>query len=162
MMRHAAMLAMAALLVLAACASAEIPLGRPSPTDGVEARPLPSPSPAIVPSASRRPGPTCPRAVQAEIDAAPEGGEVLLPPCVIRETLRVARPMTLRGVAGTEIRGSDVWTDWRRDGALWRSTLELPEMPAHGECVPGTTRCLWPEEVFRDGVALLQVEATRS
>src|SRR5262245_37225205 len=105
------------------------------------------------------PGETCPAPVQPELDAAPEGATVVLPPCVIRETLAVTRPMTLRGVPGTEVRGSDVWTDWERDGGGWRSAQALPAMPAHGECLPGTTRCLEPEQVVRDGLPLEQVDA---
>jgi parallel beta-helix repeat protein len=150
MMRLSAILCIAAVVLLAG-APGSVGDHPPTARTAVVAT-------AVSPAPTTPPGSTCPGSVQGEIDAVPAGGEVLLPPCVIRETLSVARPMTLRGVAGTEIRGSDVWTDWRADGGAWRSTLVLPVMPAHGECVPGTTRCLLPEEVFRDGVALLQVD----
>ncbi len=99
----------------------------------------------------------CPASVQPLIDAAAPGGVVTLPACVARETLHVDKAVTLLGAPGAEIRGSDVWSEWQRDGETWTSGRSVPALAAHGSCREGTSRCLWPEQVFLDGVPLLQL-----
>ena len=138
------------MAVLAACAAWPGPGGRDTGLPSLDLTPNPS--------AAGTTEESCHQSVQPLIDAAPDGAVVTLPACVIRETLRIPRPMTILGVAGSEIRGSDIWADWQPVGATWRSSKALPAMPAHGVCVPGTSRCLQPEEVFRDGIALRQVD----
>ena len=101
----------------------------------------------------------CPTSLQPLIDAAAPGDAFSLPACIARETLQVDKPVTLVGVAGGEIRGSDVWTDWYPDGGTWTSALGVPPLAAHGSCRRGTDRCLLPEQVFIDGVAQLQLAA---
>lgn len=79
-------------------------------------------------------------------------------PCIYREQVVIDKPLTLRGRPGSEIRGSEVWIDWEERSNLWRSEERLPEFPQTAvECMPGTDRCLWPEQVFFDGEPLLQV-----
>lgn len=99
----------------------------------------------------------CGSSLQPMIDAAAPGATISLPACVARETLRLDKPVTLIGRSGTEIRGSDVWTAWQRNGATWISDQAVPALHAHGSCREGTSRCLWPEQVFVDGVPLEQV-----
>jgi parallel beta-helix repeat protein len=51
-----------------------------------------------------------------------------------------------------------VWGRWEPEETLWRSENTLPEFPqTEVECIPGTQRCLWPEQVFFDGAPLQQV-----
>jgi hypothetical protein len=79
-----------------------------------------------------------------------------VPACVYRERVIIHKPITLDARPGAEIRGSDVWTGWKRSGSYW---LEgpLPTFTAHGMCSGGEHRCLWPEQVFFDGEPLEQV-----
>ncbi len=104
--------------------------------------------------------PTCTSSLQAEIDAASPGSTVVAAPCIYREQLVINKPIILRGQSGSEIRGSEVWGEWEQVGKLWRSASSLPEFPqTEVECMPGTKRCLWPEQVFFDGEPLRQVAA---
>jgi len=100
---------------------------------------------------------TCDGSLQDKIDAAPPGATVKADPCVYRETIIIDKPITLQGQPGAEIRGSDVWMNWRREGDYWRHGT-VPNFPSKEEpCMPGTSRCLWPEQVFFDGKPLRQV-----
>ena len=139
----------------------------PSPTQGTST-PSPTPTNVVSPvgTASAPPPPATQKAtvdcgvpLQSLVDQAPPGGVVVVPPCIYRETVVVDKPLTLRGQPGAEIRGSDVWSDWTVDGRVWVSSLSVPVFPAHGECQPGTQRCLWPEQVFMNGSPLTQVAA---
>jgi len=99
---------------------------------------------------------TCTTSLQSLIDAAPAGSTLDLPACIFRARATVAKALTIRGVAGTEIRGSDVWTAWTQVGTTWVGGT-LPTFFVYGSCRSGTSRCQWPEQVFFDGVALRQV-----
>lgn len=131
--------------------------------------PLPSPSLASAPPASRplssgqmlaRSGAAassvCGGPLQAMVDAAAPGSVVSVPACVYRETVTVTKPLTLAAEPGAEIRGSDVWADWTRRGRYW-TNLGAPAFYGHGECRKGVKRCLWPQQVFVDGWPLQQV-----
>jgi hypothetical protein len=101
---------------------------------------------------------TCEDSLQAKIDATGPGGTVrLAEDCVYREALTVSKPITLRGPG--EIRGSDVWAGWNKNGSEWTSDQAVPgfSMLARFQCAEGTERCLWPEQVFVDGEPLKQV-----
>jgi len=105
--------------------------------------------------------------LQVRVDAAPAGATVDLPDgCVYREAVEIDKPITLIGGPGVEIRGSDVWGEWSKEGAYWRSGRSVPGFEAITEitdpqhpypCKDGTSRCKWPEQVFLDGQPLLQV-----
>lgn len=101
----------------------------------------------------------CDESLQSLVDAAVPEDTVEAPGgCVYRETVTVDKPLTLKAGSGAEIRGSDVWsTGWTRSGSYWVSEGDLPSFYAHGECKTGTSRCLWPEQVFFDGEPLAQV-----
>lgn len=104
--------------------------------------------------------PTCPGSLQAKIDAAVPGSTVnLADNCVYRETLTADRPLTLDGGGGGAVRGSDVWRDWRKNGAGWTSVKAVPslEAPDRYRCEGPDRRCGWPEQVFVDGRPLTQV-----
>ncbi len=105
------------------------------------------------------PNDVCADSLQSLVDRAGPGSNVAVPRCLFRETVTVRKPLTLVGTPGAEIRGSDVWTEWKPRGSNWVSDQSVPEFAVHGECRPGTRRCHWPEQVFIDGVALDQVEA---
>jgi parallel beta-helix repeat protein len=104
---------------------------------------------------------TCTESLQARIDAASSGQTVIAEPCVYREQITIDKPLTLVGQPGSQIRGSDIWKGWReRSGGLWVSTLSVPALPQDEPnvfCMPNTTRCELPEQVFFDGKALTQV-----
>jgi hypothetical protein len=102
--------------------------------------------------------PECGRSLQALLDAAPLGSTVeVTGDCIYRESVVVNKPITLKGSSGAEIRGSNVWSNWNHSGSYWLSGSALPEFTAHGKCEEGTSRCLWPEQVFFDGKPLQQV-----
>jgi hypothetical protein len=104
---------------------------------------------------------TCTESLQARIDEAPSGGTVVGEPCIYREEITIDKPLTLQGQPGSEIRGSDVWQDWRkRNNGLWISTLSVPAFLQDEPdvfCMPNTTRCKLPEQVFFDGRPFTQV-----
>jgi parallel beta-helix repeat protein len=103
-------------------------------------------------------GSTCADSLQAKVDSAPVGATVKAEPCVYREHVTIDKPITLHGRPGSEIRGSDVWEDWVGSDGIWRSEKTLPDFPqTEVQCMPGTSRCLWPEQVFFDGRPLEQV-----
>ena len=57
------------------------------------------------------------------------GGTAFLPPVtqpVARETLSIDKPLTLIGETGAEIRGSDIWSAWQRQGSAWVSADAVP------------------------------------
>jgi nitrous oxidase accessory protein NosD len=97
-----------------------------------------------------------PGTLQALVDTATPGTVVVIPPGVYREEVTVDKPLTLRG-DGAEIRGSDVWPDWRPFGSRWRSERGVPSFSGGGIC--REPRCAWPEQVFIDGLPLRQVAA---
>jgi hypothetical protein len=83
----------------------------------------------------------------------------MAPACVFREEVRIQKSVTLVGQAGSEIRGSDIWTGWSRSGAVW-SRGGLPSFQGNGVCDPTSDgRCRWPQQVFYDGRPLRQVAA---
>ncbi len=110
-----------------------------------------SPTPTLSPSAPP------PGALQAMINAAAPGGIVSVPPGIYREQVTITKPLTLAAQPGAEIRGSDVWSDWAPSGTRWVSLRTVPSFPAVGADRCDGGRCAWPEQVFLDGVELLQV-----
>lgn len=101
----------------------------------------------------------CSISLQRLVDRASAGETVEVPACVYREQVVVDEPITLDAAPGAEIRGSRIWKSWTRSGPRWTSAAAVPEFYTHGECREGTRRCLWAEQVFVDGTALLQVAA---
>lgn len=117
---------------------------------------------AGVPASVASPGakPACPGSLQAKIDAAPPGSTVeLARDCVYREAVTVDKPLTLGGSGKGEIRGSDVWDDWKRSGPVWISAKPVPRFaaPERSICEDTSRRCLWHEQVYSDGSPLVQV-----
>src|SRR4051812_36936058 len=51
--------------------------------------------------------PDCGTRVQSLVDTAAPGSTVVIPLCVARETITIGKSITLRGLKGAEIRGSD-------------------------------------------------------
>jgi len=92
--------------------------------------------------------PTCAGSLQSKIDAAAPGDTVdLARGCVYREMVTVDKPLVLRGAGEGEIRGSDVWENWSRAGATWRSSKSVPRLsvPSNYRCEGVSRRCRWPE-----------------
>jgi parallel beta-helix repeat protein len=104
---------------------------------------------------------TCTDKLQDKINAAPPGGTVVGEPCIYREQITIDKPLTLLGQPGSEIRGSDVWGGWtKRSDGRWISKRSVPALPQDEPdvfCMPDTTRCKLPEQVFFDGKPLTQV-----
>lgn len=118
---------------------------------------------SLVPDMEPRPSPndpakpTCGESLQSLVDAAAPRAVVEAPGgCVYRETVTIDTPLTLRGDPEAEIRGSEVWTGWAKSGPYWVKG-SLPDLSAHGQCEEGSSRCLWPEQVFFDSRPLSQV-----
>jgi hypothetical protein len=128
-------------------------LGFATPGDGSAASPSPSPiaaSPTVAP-----PGPTCTESLTDLVSAAAPGSVIHLDPCIYRESVEIDKPLTLIGVPGSEIRGSDVWKDWNaRSGGTFESDETLPQSGGGGTCRPASDRCHVADQVFLDGRAL--------
>ncbi|WP_273844796.1 right-handed parallel beta-helix repeat-containing protein [Rubrobacter calidifluminis] len=104
--------------------------------------------------------PTCHDSLQKKIDAARPGSTVRLAGnCIYRETVVVNKPLTLDGGGKGEIRGSDVWRRWRREGSVWVSRDSVPRFPVDHRyrCEGSSRECRWPEQVFINGRPLEQV-----
>lgn len=98
--------------------------------------------------------------LQRMINAAAPGDVVNVPEGIYRETVVIDKPLTLRGEAGAEIRGSDIWADgWEFQDGLWYGGV-LGEFSLSDEpCREASNgRCNWPAQVFLNGEPLLQVE----
>lgn len=100
--------------------------------------------------------------LQDLINAAPSGSTVLVPACVYRESVMVAKPLILDGQGQAEIRGSDIWTAWTKTGTTWVSTQTVPAFPTiSGHCSAGTNDdCQRAEQVYINGVSLKQLAST--
>lgn len=105
---------------------------------------------------------TCDVGLQEMVDLASPGETIDVPACLFRESVTVDKPLTLEATPGAEIRGSDVWTKWKRKSGRWTSAATVPAFYTHGQCDPGTKRCLWAEQVFLDGQPLAQVASKPS
>lgn len=104
--------------------------------------------------------PTCSDSLRARIDAANPGDAVdLRGDCIYRESVTIDKPLTLRGAGAGEIRGSDVWDGWIKDGYVWISSRSVPSfsVPSRHRCEGLSWHCRWPEQVFVDGEPLRQV-----
>lgn len=103
-----------------------------------------------------------PSSLQSLIDNASANSTINVPPCIYREAVTVNKSLVLNGGGTAEIRGSDIWTGWTSSGSTWTSTKTVPTLNSGGECQSGTSRCLWPEQVFIDGEPMLQVASNPS
>jgi parallel beta-helix repeat protein len=106
----------------------------------------------------------CARTLQSLVDAAAAGSTLTVPACVYRETVTINKPLTVVGTPGSEIRGSDIWASWAPSGSAFVSTNAVPTLPAVSDDTHACDaslggRCMWPEQVFRDGAELHQVAA---
>jgi hypothetical protein len=101
----------------------------------------------------------CGGTLQAKIDAAAPGDTVVADACIYRETITISKPLTLKGVPGSQIRGSDVWAGkkWAKNGSYWTSKDTVPVFSVSGTCEADNIRCLWPAQVFVDGKPQTQV-----
>jgi Ca2+-binding RTX toxin-like protein len=107
--------------------------------------------------------PTCSGSLQTLVNGAAPGDVVQAAGgCVYRETVTIAKPLTLQAAPeGSEIRGSELWGDsvWTQQGSTWVSGKTVPSLSTdkNWQCEPKTSRCRWPEQVFIDGSQLTQV-----
>lgn len=100
--------------------------------------------------------------LQSKLEQAPAGARIVLPAgCIYREKALVLKPVSLVAEPGVQVRGSDLWTRFERQDALWVSVLSVPVFPDHGrDCqrrTPGP--CTGPEQVYQDGKPLVHVAA---
>ena len=115
-------------------------------------RPAPLAVPSFVPPPEEQP-PACTDSIQSLVDAAEPGSTVTVPACLARESVTIAKALTLRGEPGAAIRGSDAWDTWDRVGSGWRSEETVPDFEPQGFCVNGQA-CLERAQVYRDGIPL--------
>jgi hypothetical protein len=101
----------------------------------------------------------CSTKLQTLVDQTPPGGVLRLPACIYEETITINKPMTLDGQGQAEIRGSDVWSAWRRSRSTWISIDTVPTFSTDSQAICADPRCGWPEQVFFDGTPLIQVAA---
>jgi nitrous oxidase accessory protein NosD len=95
--------------------------------------------------------------LQSRVDRAVSGATLDIPACIFRESVHIDRPLVLRAKPGAQIRGTDVWDSWRHESDGWHGGTLPPFQRQPAQCQPGTERCLWPEQVFRDDIELAQV-----
>lgn len=133
----------------------------PNTTPVATATPTATATPKATATPTTTPPTNCSTTIQKLVDAAPSGSVVKVPPCIYREQVTITKPLTLDGQQQAEIRGSDVWTEWTQSGAVWISKKTVPSFTSGGSCREGS-RCKWPEQVFLNGTALIQVQGTPS
>jgi parallel beta-helix repeat protein len=170
---NARLVVVLALALLPACAAASAPFAQsaepteqptsdntaPAPDQGPppadQSAPQPPPPPAPPPP------PDCSKSLQSLIDAAPAGSVLDVPACIYRETVTIARPLTLDGHGQAQIRGSDVWNAWTPTGGSFVSSSSVPNFRSdhQGVCADGSGRCNWQEQVFVDGTPLTELGA---
>ncbi len=136
--------------------------GSPNPTSpGPDQNPPPPPPPdSQPPPVNPETAADCTTNVQSMLDGAGAGSTVRLPACVYRGTLTVGKSMVIEAEPGAEIRGSDVWSGWSRQGEGWVSSNSVPSFPfsaAPFDQVVAEPRAAWPEQVFIDGAPQVQV-----
>lgn len=101
--------------------------------------------------------------LQALITAASPGATINLEAKIYRENPTINKALNINGVAGTTIKGSDIWTAFSVSGATWVSTLTVPTLTAHADWTanlsqPGNSaESNRFEMVFIDGVEQTQV-----
>jgi parallel beta helix pectate lyase-like protein len=98
------------------------PTPTPTPTPQPAATPTPAPTatPTPTPAASPSPTPTptptgaCPTSLQSAINATPTGGTLDVSGCLFRESVTIAKPMTLKGgiIDGRNTSGTVVRQYW--------------------------------------------------
>jgi parallel beta-helix repeat protein len=113
----------------------------------------------VSPTPSAVPGVTVLVSIQALVDAAEPGSTLTVPAGIHREAVTIDKPLTLRAEPGAEIRGSDVWTDWTKQGSVWTSGPVEQFEPA-GKCRAGSGRCLVRNQLFIDGEPQVPIEST--
>lgn len=101
----------------------------------------------------------CNHTLQSKIDATADGGTALLDACTYRsEGLVSGKNITIKGQAGTEIKGSDVFTSWNKNNnGTWNSTTATPNWADDDTTCLSGGKCQRRHQVFMDGVELSQV-----
>lgn len=123
----------------------------------------------------------CDATLQSIVDGAATGAPVTIPKCIYRELVALSRPIALVARPGAEIRGSDVWANWKSAGTgTWTTNTVLPSVVAYDACNctecsgdPGCSpgpctspsqcacaaqaSCYLPQQVFVDGQPLAQI-----
>lgn len=112
---------------------------------------------------------TCTTTLQSMIDNAPSGSTLTVPDCIFREIVSIKKPLTLDGQGKAEIRGSDIWTSWTKNGTTWVSTKQVPQFSnSMDKCMSDDNGnaetdprkkglCSRQEQIFLDGKQLQQV-----
>lgn len=139
------------------------PTPAPTPPPSLSPTPSPTPSPAPSPAPSPTRSPTACGSLQALVNAAASGATLTIPACIYRETVTITRPLTLVASPGAEIRGSDAVTGWIQSGSYWVHSGPIFSLDDITWCAPVNgvrhPRCTWREQVFLDGIPLVQVGA---
>ena len=99
------------------------------------------------------------QSIQAAVDAAPGGTAFVLKAGVHRMQSVVPKAGdTFSGEPGAVLNGSRLLTAFTRSGSYWVATGQTQEgtnqSSASGICRAGYERCIYPWDVFRDGVPL--------
>jgi parallel beta-helix repeat protein len=108
----------------------------------------------------------CHQRLQDIVSQALPKAIVQVPACIYREQVTIAKPLTLIAQPGAEIRGSDIWTQWTKSGALWVSVRRVPRLDTFRDdpsqrCRTGSNgRCFQAEQVFLNGRPLTQVSSS--
>ena len=96
--------------------------------------------------------------IQALVDSNPPGTTFHLRRGVYRMQQVVPKDgQVFVGEPGTILNGSQVLTDWIKNGTRWYVTGQTQEGAPHGQCDSGYERCSQPEQLFIDDVTLRHV-----
>jgi hypothetical protein len=96
--------------------------------------------------------------IQARVTAAAAGTTFTFDPGVYRlQTVRPKDRDTFKGQPGAIMSGARLLTSFERSGDYWVATGQTQRGELHGECQSGFPRCVMPEQLFIDDVALLHV-----
>ncbi|MPZ48194.1 MAG: right-handed parallel beta-helix repeat-containing protein [Dehalococcoidia bacterium] len=112
----------------------------------------------VIPDVTIEPG----QPIQTIVEATPAGSVFLLKAGVHRLQQIVPRDGDIFvGETGTILSGAQVLDGFTRDGALWFIDGQTQQGLMHGLCEAGYSACMFPEDLFVDGLLLRRV-ATRS
>ena len=96
--------------------------------------------------------------IQSKVNSYPGGTTFYLKSGVHRlQTITPKTGDSFIGEAGTVISGARVLTGWTRSGSYWYVGNQTQQAPTKGTCSSGYSGCIYPEDLFINGVMLQHV-----
>lgn len=128
--------------------SPPVPTTAPASPIVQPAVPIPSGAVRIAPGAS----------IQSAVDSNGGGATFLLEAGVHRlQQVKPKSGQTFIGAPGAVMSGARLLTGWAQDGSTWWVGGQTQSGRLHGDCLAGSPRCNYPEELFIDDVRMKHV-----